>query len=114
MASLLLRNRSFSQQHGARWFGAYQVFFSWRTEAPSRTSCDRRSRNRWTEPIFGIASGREMKHITKLLWQPQQFDHVGAQFFHFIIVRRKLDGAVGLIISFCPRPPRCIWISFRF
>jgi hypothetical protein len=38
----------------------------------------------------------------------------GAQFLHFMVVRSKLDGAVGLIISFCPRPPRYIWISFRF
>ena len=37
VAPVLLRNRSCSQQHGARWFGAFQVFFSWCTEAPSRT-----------------------------------------------------------------------------
>src|SRR5271157_5237653 len=29
VAPVLLRNRSVSQQHGERWFGAYPVFFSW-------------------------------------------------------------------------------------
>jgi hypothetical protein len=29
----------------------------------------RRIGNRQTEPIFGNAAGREMEHVTRLLWQ---------------------------------------------
>ncbi len=33
----------------------------------------------------------------------QQLDYFLEQFLNLIIVRRELDGAVSLIVSFCPR-----------
>jgi hypothetical protein len=36
----------------------------------------------------------------------------GAQFLHFIVVWSETDGAVGLIVSFCPRSPGIVWIRF--
>ena len=87
---------------------AYPVFFSWCT-SPCRAAVTGRP-----EPIFDIAAGLEMKHITKLLWQLQQLDYFCAQFLNLVVIRSKTQGAARLKISFCPCSSSLVCISYFF
>jgi choline dehydrogenase-like flavoprotein len=42
----------------------------------------------------------------------QRLNHLSPQLFYLFILRSQLDGAVGLIISFCPRSSGIVWICF--
>ena len=61
--------------------------------------------NDWKEskPLFGIMKMCGRPLLVSVRVYSQQLDYFLAQFLNLIIVRRELDGAVSLIVSFCPR-----------
>ena len=60
----------------------------------------KRSRSKYSTQSMKMC-GRTLLVLVRVYLQ--QLDYFLAQFLILIIVRRELDGAVSLIVSFCPR-----------